>query len=74
MAWDDLMTQVETNKVTKRYKVTEEQDRILLEIEKELNIPPSAIVRIALNCFSPKIKDCGFKYDGIKKLWNENKF
>jgi len=74
MNWEELLSQTETKTVTKRYKVTKSMDDALLEIERELNIPPSAIVRLALNCFLPKTKDSGFKYEGIKRLWNENKF
>ena len=74
MSWDLMMTQNETKIVTKRYKVTEAQDEKLLEIERELNIPPSAIVRLALNCFLPKLRDENFRYGGIKELWDGNKF
>lgn len=74
MSYEDFMTQKEIIHVTKRYKVTEEQDNKLLEIERELGISPSAIVRLALNTFLPKIKDEGFKYGGIKEFWDKNKF
>ncbi|MFA6069816.1 MAG: hypothetical protein WC810_14630 [Janthinobacterium sp.] len=74
MNWDEIVSQNNTNTVTKRYKVTKAQDDMLLEIERELNIPPSAIVRLALNTFLPKIKDSNFKYEGVKILWDENKF
>jgi hypothetical protein len=74
MSYPEFLTQKETIHVTKRYKITEQQDNTLLEIERELNIPPSAIVRLALNCFLPKIKDDNFKYEGIKNLWDERKF
>lgn len=74
MNWEDIVAQKEIKTVTKRYKVTEEQDATLLEIERELNIPPSAIVRLELNCFLPKLRDNGFKYSGVKELWNNNKF
>jgi len=74
MSYQDFMTQKDTILVTKRYKITSTQNEKLLEIERELNIPPSAIVRLALNVFLPKIKDENFKYEGIKKLWNETKF
>lgn len=70
----DFLAQTETKTVTKRYKVTELQDEKLLEIERELNIPPSAIVRIALNCFLPKLRDEKFKYGGIQELWGRSKF
>lgn len=74
MDWEQIVSRNKTKLVTKRYKVTKEMDDILLEIERELNIPPSAIVRMALNTFLPKIKDSGFTYKGIKSLWNEEKF
>jgi len=74
MSWDKIMTHTETITVTKRYKVTKAQDDKLLEIERELNIPPSAIVRMALNTFLPKLKDSGFKYAGIKEVWDRSKF
>lgn len=59
------VAQADTITVTNRYKVTKAQDDKLREIERELNIPPSVIIRLALNTFLPKIKDCGFKYSGI---------
>ena len=74
MSYDDFMTQKETITVTNRYKVTKEQDDKLREIERELNIPPSAIIRLALNTFLPKLRDAGFKYAGIKEVWNRSKF
>ena len=74
MYYEDLLTQKATIHVTKRYKVTEAQDEKLIEIEKELGISPSAIVRLALNCFLPKVRDENFKYGGIKELWDRNKF
>lgn len=49
-------------------------DNKLLEIEKELNIPPSSIVRLALNCFLPKLRGEGFTYGGIRELWDRSKF
>jgi len=74
MDFQDLLAQNETITVTKRYKVTKAQDDKLLEIERELNIPPSAIIRLALNTFLPKMRDEGFKYAGIKEVWDRNKF
>jgi len=55
-------------------KVTQRQDSALLEIDKELFIPPSAMVRLALNVTLPKFRDENFKYGGIKELWDRNKF
>lgn len=74
MTWEELSAQSETIIVTRRYKVTKSMDDTLNEIERELNIPPSAIVRLALNTFLPKVKDSHYKYEGIKNLWDQNKF
>lgn len=74
MTWEDISAQSETVIVTRRYKVTKSMDDTLNEIERELNIPPSAIVRLALNTFLPKVKDSHYKYEGIKNLWDQNKF
>lgn len=74
MTWEELTSQSETKYVTNRYKVTQAMDSTLREIEDELNIPPSAIVRLALNCFLPKVRDSHYKYEGIRKLWDDNKF
>ncbi len=74
MTWEEIVAQKDIIHVTKRYKVTKAQDDKLLEIEEQLNIPPSAIVRLALDCFLPKVKNENYKYEGIKNLWNEQKF
>jgi phage terminase small subunit len=74
MSYENFMAQKEIIHVTKRYKITEQQDEKLIEIEKELGISPSAIVRLALNIFLPKLRDENFKYGGIKELWGRNKF
>ena len=74
MSYEDFMTQKEIIHVTKRYKVTEAQDNKLMEIERELGISPSAMVRLALNIILPKLRDENFKYGGIKELWDRNKF
>lgn len=74
MNWEEIVTQKETKIVTKRYKITEQQDLKLIEIDRELGIPPSAIVRLALNCFLPKVRNENFKYSGIKDLWDSDKF
>lgn len=74
MNWEEIVAQKETKIVTKRYKITEQQDLKLIEIDRELGIPPSAIVRLALNCFLPKVRDENFKYSGIKDLWDSDKF
>lgn len=68
------MAQIMTEYVTKRYKITKEMDNKLLEIERELNIPPSAMVRLALDVVLPKLKKENFTYEGMKTLWGKQKF
>lgn len=62
------------NYVEGRYKITAKQAEKLKEIDEYLNIPPSAIIRLALNCFLPKVRDENYRYGGIKDLWDNNKF
>lgn len=68
------MAQIMTEYVTKRYKVTKEMDSKLLEIERELNIPPSAMVRLALSIVLPKLKNENFTHEGVRNLWDKQKF
>ena len=70
----EFMAKPAVNYVNKRFDITEKQAEKLAEIQENLNIPPSAIIRLALNCFLPKVRDEGFKYSGIKDLWDSNKF
>ena len=70
----EFMAPVAAKTVNRRFDITEAQSKKLDEIQEYLKIPPSAIVRIALNVFLPKIKDENFKYEGIKTLWDETKF
>ena len=78
MNYDNMLPEFLAKKdiktVNKRFDITERQYQALSEIDEYLKIPPSAIVRIALNCFLPKIKNDNFTYEGINKLWNENCF
>lgn len=60
--------------VNERYDITLQQSEQLKLIKEELGIPPSAMVRLALNIILPKIKDEGFKYEGIVKAWDRSKF
>lgn len=60
--------------VNKRFDITDAQFNALSEIDEHLKIPPSAIVRMALNCFLPKLRDEKYKYEGIKNVWNNRKF
>ena len=70
----EFMAKNAVHYVNERFDITVSQSIKLKEIKEELNIPPSAIVRLALNCFLPKIKDYGFKYSAIKDLWDREKF
>jgi len=70
----EFMAKSAVNLVNKRFDITEKQYEKLIEIEEHLKIPPSAIVRIAIDVFLPKMKDNYFKYEGIKDLWDSKKF
>jgi hypothetical protein len=62
------------NYVNERFDITAEQSARLKDFKDRLKIPPSAIVRIALECFFPKLTNMNFKEEGIKNLYNERKF
>lgn len=49
-----------------RYKITEVQKRKLKDLEDRLNIPASTLVRMALDCFLPKVVNAGYTENGIK--------
>lgn len=49
-----------------RYKTTEKQKIWLREAEKELGIPQSALIRMALDSFIPKTENCGYTKRGIR--------
>ena len=70
----EFMAKAAVNYVNERFDITVKQSEKLKEIKEQLNIPPSAIIRLALNCFLPKVRDENFKYGGIKELWDRNKF
>ena len=70
----EFMAKTAVNYVNERFDITESQSEKLKEIKEELKIPPSAIVRLALNCFLPKVRDENFKYAGVKELWDRRKF
>ena len=70
----EFMAKPPVNYVNERFDITKQQSEKLKEIKEELGIPASAIVRLALNIFLPKLRDENFKYGGIKELWDRNKF
>lgn len=49
-----------------RFKITVLQKERLRDMEKRLHIPASAIIRMALDSFLPKISNSGFSEKGIK--------
>ena len=70
----EFMAKPAINYVNERFDITDEQSVRLKDYKERLNIPPSAIVRLALSCFLPKIRSDNFTEEGIKNLWNSNKF
>lgn len=61
MNYNKNMAQRETTLVTNRYKVTEDQDRELRNIEQRIGIAPSMIVRLALDILLPRIQNENIK-------------
>lgn len=55
------MAQRDTTLVTNRYKVTEDQDRDLRNIEQRIGIAPSMIVRLALDILLPRMQNENIK-------------
>lgn len=76
MNWEDVISHgVEENELIEwRGRISKKQKRQLAELEKELNIPQAALVRMALKTFLPLTENRGYKKEGIKRLWNDNKF
>jgi len=70
----EFMAKPAVTYVNERFDITTKQSEKLREIKEELGIPPSAMVRLALNIILPKLRDEGFKYAGIKDVWNRSKF
>jgi len=50
----------------RRLKITDKQDKQLIDLEQRLNISASSLVRMALDSFLPKIQNSGFTEKGIK--------
>lgn len=57
-----------------RGRIKQSQQKRLKELETKLNIPQAALVRLALDCFLPKIRNENYKEEGILNLWNSSKF
>ncbi len=74
MSYKNNMAQKKILHVTKRYKILKSQDDQLKELEAKLHIPPSAFVRLALECLLPKLSSMNINEDGLLNLWNTDKF
>lgn len=76
MDWNDILAHsVEGNELTEwRGRISKKQKQQLEQLENELKIPQAALVRLALKTFLPSTENRGYKREGIKRLWNENKF
>lgn len=76
MSWEDVISHSEEKiELTEwRGRITKEQKEKLEELERDLKIPQAALVRIALKTFLPLTKNMGFKAEGIKRVWDDNKF
>lgn len=68
MFYSENMPNIKAKKalVQERYKVTVEQKNRLDDIEKRLNIPKSALIRMAIDSFLPRIENYGYTEKGIK--------
>lgn len=68
MFYDERMPQeaARVDLVEGRYKITKEQKKRLKDIEERLNIPASALIRMALDSFLPKIANAGYTEKGIR--------
>jgi len=57
-----------------RGRITEDQKRQLTELETKLNIPQAALIRMALDCFLPKLNNYGYSEKGIKSGYLNGKY
>jgi len=74
MSYNNKVSNVSTTTVRNRYEVLESQHTRLQEISERLNIPQSALVRLAIDCFLPKIENMEVTDEGILTVWNRTKF
>lgn len=57
-----------------RGRINKSQKERLVELEYRLNIPVSALVRLAIDCLLPKIENMEITEEGILNVWNSTKF
>jgi len=62
------------NLVEWRGRIEEKQKQALIDLEQRLHIPASALVRLAIDCFLPKIENMEVTEEGILTVWNRTKF
>lgn len=76
MGWEDIIahSEAKTELTEWRGRITKEQKEKLQELERDLKIPQAALVRMALKTFLPFTKNRGFKSEGIRKVWDDDKF
>lgn len=72
MNWEQLTAQNEPILVTKRYKVTTEHEHWLTEMETKYHIPPSSLVRMALDFLKPKLDSFGATEEGIVNVFRNH--
>lgn len=60
--------------IERRLKITKVQSDALADLEARLNIPASALVRMALDNFLPKTKNSGFTEAGIRAGYLSGKY
>lgn len=58
----------------RRIRLNDNHWQRLDELERKHGIPVAAMIRLAIDCFLPKLSNMNFKEEGIKKLWNDQKF
>lgn len=76
MSWGEVLAHGEAKKELTEWRgrITKEQKDKLEELERDLKIPQAALIRLALKTFLPFTKNQGFKSEGIRQVWDDNKF
>ena len=57
-----------------RGRIKQSQKDQLKDLEDRLHIPQAAIIRIALDCFLPKLSNMEVTETGMLNVWNREKF
>lgn len=72
MEWEEIMSQPEPIIVTERYKVTKAQSDWLKEMNKKYQIPPSSLVRMAIEFLKPKFSNHGATEESIVRVYRDH--